>query len=125
MFKHDIIKIHKKVLTCLYEEILMATKKKSKKKTSKKTAKKTANRKARKDRTGKASKKKVAYPPFGDKKNIGNYAKNMILRGESTGTVITNVVKKFPDSKINSVAVSYYRGRLEDEGFDVPAAAAG
>ncbi len=102
----------------------MATKKKSKKKTSKKVSKKT-NRKARKERTGKASKKKVAYPPFGDKKNIGNYAKNMILRGESTGTIITNVVKKFPDSKINAVAVSYYRGRLEDEGFDVPKAAAG
>jgi len=101
----------------------MATKKsKSKKKSKKKTA---AKRSSRKDRSGKASKKKIAYPPFADKKNIGNYAKNMILRGESTGTIIKNVVKKFPDSKINAVAVSYYRGRLEEEGFDVPAAAAG
>ncbi len=99
----------------------MATKKKSKKKTGKKTGK----RKAPSKRTGKVSKKKVAYPPFGEKKNIGNYSKNMILRGESTGTIIKNVVKKFPDSKINAVAVSYYRGRLESEGFDVPAAAAG
>ena len=100
----------------------MATKKKSKKKTSKKTTKKKAARKAR---DGKASKKKVAYPPFGDKKNIGNYAKNMILQGKSTGVIIQSVQKKFPDSKINAVAVSYYRDRLESEGFDVPAAAAG
>ena len=100
----------------------MATKKKGKKKTSKKAA---GKRKAPSKRTGKVSKAKIPYPPFKDKKNIGNYAKNMILRGESTGTIITNVVKKFPDSKINAVAVSYYRGRLEAEGFDVPAPAAG
>ena len=99
----------------------MATKKSK----GKKKSKKKANRKAPVKRTGKVSKAKVPYPPFKDKKNIGNYAKNMILRGESTGTIITNVVKKFPDSKINAVAVSYYRGRLESEGFDVPPPAAG
>lgn len=95
----------------------MATKKRGKKKVSKKKV-------TRKARTGKPSRAKVAYPPFKDKKNIGNYAKNMILQGKSTEEVIANVLKKFPDSKINPVAVSYYRGRLEKEGFDVPPAKA-
>ena len=98
----------------------MATKKsKSKKKGSKK---KGTKRGPNKVREGKASKAKAPYAPFKDKKNIGNYAKNMILRGETTSEIIEKVINKFPDSKINSTAVSYYRSALEKEGFSVPAA---
>ena len=105
----------------------MATKK-GKKKTSKKVSKKVTKKKAaskrgpNKVRDGKKSNKKIAYPPFKDKKNIGNYAKNMILRGDNTTDIIDNVVRKFSESKINATAVSYYRAALEKEGFDVPAA---
>ena len=105
----------------------MATKKKGKK-TGKKVSKKVSKKKAaskrgpNKVRDGKASKAKVPYAPFKDKKNIGNYAKNMILQGKATSEIIEKVVNKFPDSKINSTAVSYYRAALEKEGFDVPAA---
>ena len=98
----------------------MATKKsKSKKKGSKK---KGAKRGPNKIREGKASKAKMPYAPFKDKKNIGNYSKNMILRGDSTSDIIEKVINKFSDSKINSTAVSYYRAALEKEGFSVPAA---
>jgi len=100
----------------------MATKKKSKKKTGKKKGKKVSKRGPNKVRDGKASKAKVPYAPFKDKKNIGNYAKNMILQGKTTSTIIDKVVSKFSDSKINSTAVSYYRAALEKEGFTVPAA---
>ena len=98
----------------------MATKKsKSKKKGSKK---KGVKRGPNKVREGKASKAKAPYAPFKDKKNIGNYAKNMILRGEATSEIIEKVINKFSNSKINSTAVSYYRSALEKEGFSVPAA---
>ena len=96
----------------------MAKKKVSKKK----EASKKETRGPNKVRDGKASKAKNPYPPFKDKKNIGNYSKNMILRGEATSVIIEKVVSKFPDSKINSTAVSYYRAALEKEGFSVPAA---
>ncbi len=97
-------------------------KKASKKKTSKKTGRKgTKKGKKRVARSGKASKAKVAYPAFKDKKNIGNYAKNMILQGKSTDTVIAQVQKKFPESQIKPGAVSWYRAALESEGYDVPA----
>ena len=98
----------------------MATKKKGKKKASKK--KKVSKRGPNKVRDAKASKGKYPYAPFKDKKNIGNYAKNMILQGETTSKIISRVVNKFSDSKINSTAVSYYRAALEKEGFSVPAA---
>jgi len=101
----------------------MATKKKGKTSKKKVSKKKTASKRGpNKKREGKVSKAKIPYPPFKDKKNIGNYAKNMILRGESTETIIDKVVAKFEESKINSTAVSYYRAALEKEGFDVPAA---
>jgi hypothetical protein len=107
----------------------MATKKKGKKKgkVSKKAAvknvnKKTGKKRVNKVRTGKVSKAKFPYGPFKDKKNIGNYAKNMILQGIATADIIARVLKKFPDSKINSTAVSYYRAALEKEDYDVPAA---
>ena len=104
----------------------MATKKRGKKAnkkvSKKKTGKKAAKRGPNKVRDGKPSKGKNPYAPFKDKKNIGNYAKNMILQGKSTATIIEKVVGKFSDSKINSTAVSYYRAALEKEGFDVPAA---
>lgn len=110
----------------------MATKKKGKKKgkkvskkvSNKKVTKKTGKKKGRtnKVRSGKVSKAKFAYKPFKDKKNIGNYAKNMILQGLETETIIAKVLKKFPDSKINSTAVSYYRAALEKEDYDVPKA---
>ena len=101
----------------------MATKKKTGKKSKKKVGKKKgAKRGPNKVRDGKASKAKTPYAPFKDKKNIGNYSKNMILKGESTADIIKRVVNKFPDSKINSTAVSYYRAALEKEGFSVPAA---
>ncbi len=105
-------------------ESQMATKKGKGKKVSKKSKKKvkTGKRGSNKVRDGKVSKKKVAYPPFGEKKNIGNYAKNMILQGKSTTDIVDAVVRKFEESKINSTAVSYYRAALETEGFDVPAA---
>ncbi len=102
------------------EEKEMSKKTTSKKKTTKKESKK--KRGSNKVRDGKASKAKNPYPPFKDKKNIGNYSKNMILRGEATSVIIEKVVGKFPDSKINSTAVSYYRAALEKEGFSVPAA---
>ena len=98
----------------------MATRKKKGKKGKKKVAK--GKRGPNKVRDGKVSKAKNPYAPFKDKKNIGNYAKNMILRGETTSDIIKKVVNKFPDSKINSTAVSYYRAALEKEGFSVPAA---
>ena len=97
----------------------MATKKKSKKKSKKKGASKRGPNKVRE---GKVSQAKAPYKPFKDKKNIGNYAKNMILRGESTSDIIEKVIGKFSDSKINSTAVSYYRAALEKEGYSVPAA---
>ncbi len=108
----------------------MATKKKGKKKgkkiskkvSNKKASKKTGKKRANKVRSGKVSKAKYAYKPFKDKKNIGNYAKNMILQGIETETIIEKVLKKFPDSKINSTAVSYYRAALEKEDYDVPKA---
>ena len=101
----------------------MATKKKTGKKVSKKASKKkAAKRGPNKVRDGKASKAKNPYAPFKDKKNIGNYSKNMILQGKATSVIIEKVVNKFPDSKINSTAVSYYRAALEKEGFSVPAA---
>ena len=101
----------------------MATKKgkkKSKKKVGKKS--KVSKRGPNKVRDGKVSKAKMPYAPFKDKKNIGNYAKNMILQGITTATIIEKVVSKFSESKINSTAVSYYRAALEKEGYDVPAA---
>ena len=101
----------------------MATDKGSKKKGKKKGSKKKGvKRGPNKVREGKASKAKIPYPPFKDKKNIGNYSKNMILRGDSTSDIIEKVINKFSDSKINSTAVSYYRTALEKEGFSVPAA---
>ena len=102
----------------------MATKKKGGKKKSKKVTKKSkaAKRGPNKVRSGKASKAKNPYPPFKGKKNIGNYAKNMILQGVDTATIIEKVISKFSESKINSTAVSYYRAALEKEGFDVPKA---
>ena len=101
----------------------MATKKKTGKKASKKKVNKKASKRGpNKVRDGKASKGKNPYAPFKDKKNIGNYAKNMILQGKATSAIIEKVVNKFPDSKINSTAVSYYRAALEKEGFSVPAA---
>lgn len=105
----------------------MATKKKGKK-TGKKTSKKVANKVTKKTgrtnkvRSGKVSKAKYPYRAFKDKKNIGNYAKNMILQGIDTETIISKVLKKFPDSKINSTAVSYYRAALEKEDYEVPKA---
>ena len=100
----------------------MATKKKGKKKSKSKKKGKVAKRGPNKVRDGKASKAKNPYAPFKDKKNIGNYAKNMILQGKSSADIIDNVVRKFSDSKINSTAVSYYRAALEKEGYDVPKA---
>ena len=110
----------------------MATKKKGKKKgkkvskkttrVQKKVGKKKGKTRTNKVRAGKVSKAKFAYKPFKDKKNIGNYAKNMILQGTDTETIIAKVLKKFPDSKINSTAVSYYRAALEKEDYDVPKA---
>ena len=101
----------------------MATKKRGKKVSKKKASKKkVAKRGPNKVRDGKASKAKNPYAPFKDKKNIGNYSKNMILQGKATTEIIERVVNKFPDSKINSTAVSYYRAALEKEGFSVPAA---
>ncbi len=98
----------------------MATKKgKGKKKSKKKTGSKRGPNKVR---AGKVSKAKAPYAPFKDKKNIGNYAKNMILQGKPTSEIIDKVVNKFSDSKINSTAVSYYRAALEKEGYSVPAA---
>ncbi len=99
----------------------MATKKR-KKTSKKKISKKGSKRGPNKVRDGKVSKAKMPYPPFKDKKNIGNYSKNMILQGKSTADIISKVVNKFSDSKINSTAVSYYRAALEKEGFSVPAA---
>ena len=100
----------------------MATKKKGKKK-GKVSKKKTASKRGpNKVRDGKVSKAKAPYAPFKDKKNIGNYAKNMILQGKPTSEIIERVVNKFSDSKINSTAVSYYRAALEKEGYSVPAA---
>lgn len=113
----------------------MATKKKGKKKgkkvsnkvraqkkAGKKSGKKSGKTRTNKVRTGKASKAKVPYKPFNDKKNIGNYAKNMILQGVDTETIIAKVLKKFSESKINSTAVSYYRAALEKEDYEVPKA---
>ena len=102
----------------------MATKKKSKKKgkVSKRGPNKVSKRGPNKVRDGKVSQAKTPYKPFKDKKNIGNYSKNMILKGESTADIIEKVINKFSDSKINSTAVSYYRAALEKEGYSVPAA---
>ncbi len=99
-------------------------KKSTKKKTSKKTGRKgTKKGKKRVARSGKVSKGKFPYAPFKDKekRNIGNYAKNMILQGKSTVDIIDNVQRKFPTSAIKPGAVSWYRKALEDEGYDVPA----
>jgi len=107
----------------------VATKKKKGKKKGKKVSKKVLKKTNKKSKTrtnkvrdGKVSKAKYAYKPFKDKKNIGNYAKNMILQGIETETIIAKVLKKFPESKINSTAVSYYRAALEKEDYEVPKA---
>lgn len=97
-------------------------KKVSKKVRAQKTSKKSGSKRTNKVRSGKVSKAKVPYKPFKDKKNIGNYAKNMILQGIDTETIIAKVLKKFPESKINSTAVSYYRAALEKEDYEVPKA---
>ena len=94
----------------------MATTKKKGKKGKKASKKKGTKRGPNKVREGKVSQAKIPYKPFKDKKNIGNYSKNMILKGESTSDIIEKVINKFPDSKINSTAVSYYRAALENEG---------
>ena len=111
------------------ENDMAEAKKKRSKKVSKKTATKVAavSKKTKKKVSKKAaapavkaSKAKIAYPPFADRKNIGNYAKNMILQGIDTAVIVERVQKKFPDSSIKPAAVGYYRMALKKEGFALP-----
>ena len=61
-----------------------------------------------------------AYEPYREKKNIGNCAKNLILKGRDTDTIVELVQEEFPDSNITYKSIGYYRNALRKEGYDVP-----
>lgn len=88
----------------------------SKKKTS--TKKKSSTKKKAKS-NGKAKSAKGGYPPFHEKKNIGNYAKHLILTGRDSEKVISMVKTKFPDSNISSAHIAHYRLALRKEGYSI------
>ena len=105
-------------------------KKKVKKKVVKKTAaaatkKKVVRKKAPVKKKVAAKKTRgaggqIAYEPLREKKNIGNVAKNLILKGRDTDTVVELVKEEFPDSNITFKSIGYYRNALRKEGYDVP-----
>lgn len=65
---------------------------------------------------------KYAYEPYKEKKNIGNCAKNLILKGRDTDTIVELVKEEFPDTNITFKSIGYYRNALRKEGYDVPSA---
>ena len=66
----------------------------------------------------KAGKGKYAYEPYRAKKNIGNCAKNALLRGKDTQGAIADVMEAFPDCNISTASIGYYRTALRKEGYD-------
>ncbi len=104
----------------------------AKKKVKKKVVKKAAASATKKKviRKKAPAKKKVAakrgaggqiqYEPLREKKNIGNFAKNLIMKGRDTDTVVELVKEEFPDSNITYKSIGYYRNALRKEGYDVP-----
>ncbi len=81
------------------------------------TKKKVVKKKAGKKKTGSG---KFLYEPYREKKNIGNSAKNAILRGLNTDDIVAAVRDEFPDSNITYKSIAYYRNVLRHEGYDVP-----
>jgi len=63
---------------------------------------------------------KYLYEPYREKKNIGNCAKNCIMRGMSTDDIVDAVRVEYPDSNITYKSIGYYRNVLRKEGYDVP-----
>ncbi len=89
---------------------MSTAKEKSSKKVSKKKAKKKVVKKSSKAKTG--SKKTM---------KIGDYAKQLLLEGGRTSDeVIKEVAKKFPKSKCDKKAVSWYRWKMQKDGIEVP-----
>jgi len=67
-----------------------------------------------------AGKGKYLYEPYREKKNIGNCAKNCIMRGMATDDIVDAVRVEYPDSNITYKSIGYYRNVLRKEGYDVP-----
>ena len=88
--------------------------------TKKKVVRKKAPVKKAPVSRAKAAGGKYAYEPYKEKKNIGNCAKNLILKGRDTDTILELVKEEFPDSNITFKSIGYYRNALRKEGFDVP-----
>lgn len=103
--------VKKKVVKKKKPAAAAATKKKvvRKKAPAKKVVKKAAGGRAQ-----------IIYEPLREKKNIGNYAKNLVLKGRDTDTIVDLVKEEFPDSNITFKSIGYYRNALRKEGYDVP-----
>jgi len=55
-----------------------------------------------------------------EKKTTGAFIREMILDGYETVDILDAVRKEYPDSKAGPGDVSWNRGKLRQEGYDVP-----
>lgn len=63
--------------------------------------------------------KKLNYAPYGEKQNIGNLAKELILAGKTTDEVVEAVQDVDSTSRISPSHIAYYRQALRKEGYDL------
>ena len=82
---------------------------------AKKAAKKTA--KADKPKTAKADKPKTAKTNgSGRGLGIGAFCKEQILAGVEAEKIVEAAQRKFPGCRVNGAHISWYRGKLREEG---------